>query len=45
MRQPVNAPETLRADTDLNITSFGESESGELYLVTAAGEVFKVLAS
>ena len=41
----VNAPETLRADTPHNITSFGESESGELYLVTAAGEVFKVLAS
>ena len=38
MATPVNAPETLRADTDLNITSFGESENGELYPVTAAGE-------
>ncbi len=42
---PVNAPETLRADTDLNITSFGESENGELYLVTGGGEVYQVLAS
>ena len=41
----VNSRETLRADTAHNITSFGKSESGELYLVTAAGEVFKVLAS
>ena len=41
----VNTPETLRADTDLNITSFGESENGELYLVTSAGGVYQVLAS
>src|SRR4029079_2142257 len=32
-----STPETLRADTDLNITSFGESENGELYAVTSAG--------
>ncbi len=41
----VNTPETLRADTDLNITSFGESENGELYAVTSAGGVYQVLAS
>jgi hypothetical protein len=41
----VNTPETLRADTGHNITSFGESENGELYLVTAAGGVYQVLAS
>jgi glucose/arabinose dehydrogenase len=41
----VNTPETLRADTDLNITSFGESENGELYTVTSAGGVYQVLAS
>ena len=34
---PVNSSETLRADTNLNITSFGESENGELYLVTERG--------
>ena len=41
----VNQAETLRADTDLNITSFGESESGELYAVTSAGGVYQVLAN
>jgi len=41
----VNAPETLRADTNHNITSFGESENGELYAVTGAGGVYQVLAS
>jgi glucose/arabinose dehydrogenase len=41
----VNQPETLRADTNLNITSFGESENGELYAVTSAGGVYQVLAS
>ena len=41
----MNTPETLRADTDLNITSFGESENGELYAVTSAGGVYQVLAS
>ena len=43
--QAVNTPETLRADTDHNITSFGESENGELYAVTSAGGVYQVLAS
>lgn len=41
----VNTPETLRADTNVNITSFGESENGELYAVTSAGGVYQVLAS
>jgi len=41
----VNAPETLRADTNQNITSFGESENGELYAVTSDGNVYQVLAS
>ena len=41
----MNTPETLRADTDHNITSFGESENGELYVVTSAGGVYQVLAS
>ncbi|MFL5647286.1 MAG: PQQ-dependent sugar dehydrogenase [Chloroflexota bacterium] len=41
----VNQPETLRADTALNITSFGESENGELYAVTGAGGVYRVLAN
>jgi hypothetical protein len=41
----VNSSETLRADTDLNITSFGESENGELYLVSGAGNLYQVLAS
>ena len=40
----VNAPETLRADTNQNITSFGESENGELYAVTSDGHVYQVLA-
>ena len=43
--QAVNTPETLRTDTDHNITSFGESENGELFVVTAAGGVYQVLAS
>ena len=42
---PVNSSETLRADTNLNITSFGESENGELYLVSGAGDLYQVLAS
>jgi glucose/arabinose dehydrogenase len=41
----VDTPETLRADTDHRITSFGESENGELYAVTSAGAVYRVLAS
>jgi glucose/arabinose dehydrogenase len=42
---PVNTPETLRADTSQQITSFGESENGELYVVTSDGDVYQVLAS
>ena len=41
----VNTPETLRADTGHQITSFGESENGELYVVTSAGNVLQVMAS
>jgi glucose/arabinose dehydrogenase len=41
----VNQPETLRADTDQNITSFGESENGELYAVTSSGHLYRILAS
>jgi glucose/arabinose dehydrogenase len=41
----VNAPETLRFTTDQNITSFGESENGELYVVTSSGNVYQVLAA
>jgi glucose/arabinose dehydrogenase len=36
---------TERLDSGLMITSFGESESGELYLVTASGGLYRVLAS
>ena len=36
---------TLRANTSVNITSFGESESGELYAVTSAGVVYRVRAT
>ncbi len=36
---------TLRADTSQNITSFGESENGELYAVASSGNVYRVLAS
>ena len=42
---PVNTPETLRADTGHQITSFGESDNGELYVVTSAGNVLQVMAS
>jgi glucose/arabinose dehydrogenase len=41
----VNQAETLRAVTQHNITSFGESENGELYVVTSAGGLYQVLAS
>jgi glucose/arabinose dehydrogenase len=33
---------TLRADTSLMITSFGENEGGELYAVTIAGVLYRV---
>jgi len=36
---------TLRADTSQNITSFGESENGELYAVTSSGTVYRVLTN
>ena len=36
---------TLRADTSHNITSFGESENGELYAVTSSGTVYRVLTN
>ena len=36
---------TLRADTGAHITSFGESESGELWAVTIGGRLFRVRAS
>jgi glucose/arabinose dehydrogenase len=36
---------TQRADTSQHITSFGESESGELYAVAASGNVYQVKAS
>ena len=42
---PVNTPETLRGTTNQSITSFGESENGELYVVTSSGNVYQVLAS
>ncbi|MET1231793.1 MAG: PQQ-dependent sugar dehydrogenase [Candidatus Limnocylindrales bacterium] len=35
---------TQRANTSVNITSFGESESGELYAVTSSGAVYRVQA-
>ncbi len=35
---------TQRLDTTLLITSFGESESGELYVVSLSGILFRVLA-
>jgi hypothetical protein len=34
---------TERRDTNLLITSFGESESGELYLVSQGGSLYRVL--
>jgi glucose/arabinose dehydrogenase len=42
---PVNTPETLRYDSSQQITSFGESENGELYVVTSGGDVYQVLAA
>ena len=35
----------LRRDTNLNVTSFGESENGELYFVTLNGRLYQVTAS
>jgi glucose/arabinose dehydrogenase len=36
--------ETLRRDTSLNISSFGESESGELFLTDLNGSLYRVIA-
>ncbi len=36
---------TLRRDTTENISSFGEHENGELYMVTFGGSLFRILAS
>jgi hypothetical protein len=35
----------LRVDTAQRITSFGESEDGELYAVTIDGKLYRVLSS
>ena len=35
---------TQRANTSVNITSFGESEGGELYAATSSGVVYRVRA-
>jgi glucose/arabinose dehydrogenase len=37
--------ETLRYDSQQRPTSFGESENGELYMVTSTGSLFRVRAS
>jgi glucose/arabinose dehydrogenase len=36
--------ETVRRDTSLNISSFGEGESGELFLTDLNGAVYRVIA-
>jgi glucose/arabinose dehydrogenase len=36
--------ETLRRDTSLNISSFGESDGGELYLTDLNGSLYRVIA-
>lgn len=36
--------ETVRRDTSLNISSFGESESGELYVTDLNGVLYRVIA-
>ena len=36
--------ETFRRDTSLSISSFGESESGELYLTDLSGALYRVIA-
>jgi glucose/arabinose dehydrogenase len=36
--------ETVRRDTSLNISSFGESEAGELYLTDLNGALYRVIA-
>ncbi len=39
---PTGGAETLRYDSQQHPTSFGESESGELYMVTSAGSLLRV---
>jgi glucose/arabinose dehydrogenase len=36
--------ETIRRDTSLNISSFGESEAGELFLTDLNGSLYRVIA-
>jgi all-beta uncharacterized protein len=36
---------TARIDTSLNISSFGEDEAGELYVVGLGGSVFKIAST
>jgi glucose/arabinose dehydrogenase len=43
--QGSNSDKVLRAVTGERITSFGESDTGELYAVTIDGKLFRVLAS
>ena len=40
-----NGDQVLQADTSEQITSFGESDTGELYAVTIDGKLFRVVAS
>ena len=40
-----NGDQVLQADTSEQITSFGESDDGELFAVTIDGKLFRVLAS
>ncbi len=40
-----NGDQVQQADTSEQITSFGESDNGELYAVTIDGKLFRVLAS
>ena len=39
-----NLQEELAVDTDVRITSFGEDEAGELYLVSYEGGLYRVQA-
>ena len=36
---------TLRRDSEQNPTSFGESESGEIYVVSSSGDLYRVKGS
>jgi glucose/arabinose dehydrogenase len=37
-----NGPQTVLMDTSLNISSFGEDEAGEIYVVDLGGSVYRV---